>query len=79
MIRISDDQVRMTNIVDCDLGKDHTMVLQDVNLKSRPTLLHCHRHDDTFDFAARNRIITVLILCIAFMIIEIIGMSFNAI
>ncbi|CAF0720355.1 unnamed protein product [Adineta ricciae] len=73
MIRINEDQVRVTNIVDVDLGKDHATVLHDVNLKTRPTLLHCHRHDDTFDFAARNRIIAVLILCIVFMIIEIIG------
>jgi Co/Zn/Cd efflux system component len=30
--------------------------------------------DEKFDYAARNRLFAVLILCIGFMIIEIIGM-----
>jgi hypothetical protein len=37
---------------------------------------HCHVPDDKFDYGARNRLIIVLILCIIFMIIEIIGMCF---
>ena len=30
--------------------------------------------DDKFDYGARNRLIIVLIICIIFMIIEIVGM-----
>jgi hypothetical protein len=37
---------------------------------------HCHVPDDKFDYSARNRLIVVLILCIVFMIVEIIGMCF---
>ncbi|UJR21740.1 hypothetical protein I4U23_024815 [Adineta vaga] len=33
----------------------------------------CHVHDDKFDYAARNRLIVVLSLCIVFMFIETIG------
>jgi hypothetical protein len=37
---------------------------------------HCHVPDDTVDDGAQNRLLIVLILCIIFMIIEIIGMCF---
>lgn len=35
---------------------------------------HCHVPDDKFDYGARNRLIIVLLICILFMIIEIVGM-----
>ncbi|CAF0804539.1 unnamed protein product [Didymodactylos carnosus] len=34
---------------------------------------HCHIPDAKFDYGARNRLIIVLLLCIVFMIIEIVG------
>lgn len=35
---------------------------------------HCHVPNDKFDYGARNRLIIVLIICIIFMVIEILGM-----
>ncbi len=46
----------------------------DIPLRSRSSSTHCHVPDEKFDYVARNRLIVVFILCMAFMIIEIIGM-----
>jgi hypothetical protein len=55
---------------------DNISVIREENLSSRSltTSTHCHIPDDKFDYGARNRLILVLIFCIIFMIIEIVGM-----
>lgn len=51
------------------------MLIDHIPLRTRPSTLtnHCHRIEKPFDYAARNRLVVVLILCLIFMIIEIIG------
>ena len=44
-----------------------------INMRSRSLSVHCHIPDDKFDYSARNRLIVVLIICIFFMGIEIVG------
>jgi len=56
--------------------RDNISVIREADLSSRSltTSTHCHIPDDKFDYGARNRLIIVLIFCIIFMIIEIVGM-----
>lgn len=51
------------------------MLVDHIPLRTRPLTLtnHCHRVEKPFDYGARNRLVIVLILCLIFMIIEIIG------
>ena len=42
--------------------------------RSITTSAHCHVPDDRFDFGSRNRLISVLLICILFMGIETAGM-----
>ncbi|CAF3369271.1 unnamed protein product [Rotaria sp. Silwood1] len=56
-------------------GADNTEVVRPASISNQSLLqsTHCHVPDDKFDYGARNRLILVLIICIIFMIIEIIG------
>jgi hypothetical protein len=64
-----EDRVPLLNIND-----DDPVLSNDIPLRSRSLTIHCHVPDEKFDYAARNRLLAVLVLCIGFMIIEIIGM-----
>lgn len=72
-------------ILMADDGEDRTPLLNNTDNglvtreeilsdRSRSPSAHCHVPDDTFDYGSRNRLILVLIICIIFMIIEIVGM-----
>jgi zinc transporter 2 len=63
-----EDRVPLLNIND-----DDPVLSNDIPLRSRSLTIHCHVPDEKFDYAARNRLLAVLVLCIGFMIIEIIG------
>ncbi len=69
-----EDRAPLLNINDDDLIRDDPVLSNDIPLRSRSLSTHCHVPDEKFDYAARNRLFAVLILCIGFMIIEIIGM-----
>ncbi|CAF2160077.1 unnamed protein product [Rotaria magnacalcarata] len=67
-----------------DDGEDKAPLLNDIDHAevTRATIMsntsltrstHCHVPDNKFDYGARNRLILVLIICIIFMIIEIVG------
>ena len=45
----------------------------DIPLQSQIPTAHCHVPDKPFDYSARNRLVIVFILCLIFMIIEIVG------
>jgi hypothetical protein len=64
-----EDRAPLLNISD-----DDPVLSNDIPLRTRSLSTHCHVTDEKFDYAARNRLIAVLVLCIAFMLIEIIGM-----
>jgi len=64
------DQAPLLNIIDDDLIRNNPV---DIPLRPRLSPTHCHVSDEKFDYNARNRLIIVLVLCIGFMIIEIIG------
>jgi hypothetical protein len=66
----------LLNISDDDLVRGEPILLNDIPCRSRSSTSHCHVPDEKFDYGARNRLIIVLILCIIFMVIEIIGMCF---
>ncbi|UJR27692.1 hypothetical protein I4U23_008970 [Adineta vaga] len=57
------------------LGTDNSSLVQDESFldRSRSPSTHCHVPDDKFDYGARNRLIIVLLICIIFMLIEIVG------
>ena len=63
-----EDRAPLLNIND-----DEPVLSNDIPLRSRLLTTHCHVPDEKFDYAARNRLIVVLVLCIGFMIVEIIG------
>lgn len=71
MANISDDQAPLLNLHDDLSIKDEN----EIPLRQRTSTIHCHVPDEHFDYAARNRLIAVLLLCLIFMIIEIIGRS----
>lgn len=48
-----------------------------IPLRSRTPTLHCHVAENPFNYSARNRLVLVLILCIIFIIIEIVGRFIN--
>ena len=52
-----------------------SMLVDHIPLRTRPPPVstHCHRAEKPLDYAARNRLVVVLILCLIFMIIEIVG------
>ncbi|CAF2848191.1 unnamed protein product [Rotaria sp. Silwood2] len=53
---------------------DNTEIIREATISNQLSLsTHCHVPDDKFDYGARNRLIIVLVICIIFMIIEIIG------
>ena len=54
------------------VSSDMTLA-NDIPLQVRPLASHCHVADESFDYSARNRLIVVFILCLGFMIVEIIG------
>ena len=64
----------LLNILTDDLDRDALILSTDIPLRPRSTSSHCHVPDDKFDYAARNRLIAVLIVCVVFMAIEIVGM-----
>jgi Co/Zn/Cd efflux system component len=60
---------------DCPVRTEHVSS-NDKPLPVSSSTNHCHVPDDTVDDGAQKRLLIVLILCIIFMIIEIIGMCF---
>ncbi|UJR21741.1 hypothetical protein I4U23_024816 [Adineta vaga] len=73
MVDNIEERAPLLNILDDDFDREGLILLNDIPLRSRATTTHCHVPDDEFDYTARNRLITVLIVCIIFMIIEIVG------
>jgi hypothetical protein len=69
-----EDKAPLLNLMDDDSIRDDPVLSNDVPLRPRSSTLHCHVTDENFDYNARNRLLVVLLLCIIFMIIEIIGM-----
>jgi hypothetical protein len=69
-----EDKAPLLNIIDEDFIRANPVLSNDIPLRLRSSISHCHVSDEKFDYGARNRLIIVLILCIIFMIIEIIGM-----
>jgi hypothetical protein len=69
-----EEKAPLLNIIDDDFGRDGLISSNDIPLQPRLSTSHCHVPDDKFDYNARNRLIIVLILCIIFMLIEIVGM-----
>ncbi len=69
-----EEKAPLLNIIDDDFGRDGLISSNDIPLQPRLSTSHCHVPDDKFDYGARNRLIIVLILCVTFMVIEIIGM-----
>jgi hypothetical protein len=65
-----EDRAPLLNIIDDDLIRETST---DIPLQPHSSPTHCHASNETIDNTARNRLIIVLILCIIFMIIEIIG------
>jgi hypothetical protein len=71
-----EDKAPLLNIIGDDPVQHDSILSNDIPLQLRSTTLHCHVPEEKFDYAARNRLIAVLILCIIFMIIEIVGTFF---
>ncbi len=69
-----EDKAPLLNHMDDDSIRDDPVLSNDVPLRPRSSTLHCHVPDENFDYNARNRLLVVFLLCIIFMIIEIIGM-----
>ena len=57
-------------------GVDTTTAIRESIISSLSPLstVHCHVPDDKFDYGARNRLFIVLVICIIFMTIEVLGM-----
>ncbi|CAF0720346.1 unnamed protein product [Adineta ricciae] len=68
-----EEKAPLLNILTDDLDRDALILSTDIPLRPRSTNSHCHVPDDKFDYTARNRLIAVLIVCVVFMVIEIIG------
>lgn len=60
-------------MMDDEIDRSPTMPMDDIPLRSRSLKSHCPTAEEPFDYKARNRLIVVLILCLIFMIIEIVG------
>jgi len=82
----SDDSLLL--MADDDEDKDRAPLLNNTNHIStmREEILsdqsyslstHCHVPDAKFDFGSRNRLILVLLICVLFMGVEIVGMYLN--
>jgi hypothetical protein len=69
-----EDRAPLLNIIDDDLIRPNLVLSNDIPLHPRSSTVHCHVPDEKFDYTARNRLIVVFILCIGFMVVEIIGM-----
>ena len=74
LLLTDDNQDRMPLLI----GDDHALYTAEdpTSDRSRTASSHCHVPDEKFDYTARNRLILTLIICIIFMIIEIIGTIF---
>lgn len=71
MANLLEDRAPLLHLHDDESIKDD----HDIPLRQRTSTIHCHVPDEHFDYVARNRLIVVLLLCVTFMIIEIIGRS----
>lgn len=69
---LTDDQLDRAPLLTVDT-REITMREDDLTHQSLTQSTHCHVPDDKFDYAARNRLILVLLVCIVFMVIEIVG------
>ena len=69
---LADDQLDRTPLL-AATSREVTMRDEDLTQQSLTQSTHCHVPDDKFDYAARNRLILVLLVCIVFMVIEIVG------
>lgn len=77
LLLMADDieqQAPLLNITDDDGEAGDMLSSRDIPLRPRSSTSHCHVPEEKFDSVARNRLIAVFILCIVFMVIEIVGM-----
>lgn len=74
MAEVVEEKTPLLNIINDDFVSGELVMSDDIPLLPRPIISHCHVPDDKFDYGARNRLIVVLIVCIIFMIVEIVGM-----
>jgi hypothetical protein len=74
MVSIAEHKMYVLNVIDDDLEGGKGVSSNDIPLQPRLSTSHCHVPDSKFDYGARNRLIAVLILCVVFIMIEIVGM-----
>ncbi|CAF1269965.1 unnamed protein product [Adineta steineri] len=70
---VTEEKLPLLNIIDGDLERDNLLYSRTIHLRVPSPISHCHVPDDKFDYSTRNRLVIVLIVCIIFIIIEIIG------
>jgi hypothetical protein len=63
----------LSSMMDSEIERNQTVPIDNIRLRTVSSTMHCHLPDETFDYQARNRLLIVLLLCLIFMIIEIIG------
>lgn len=73
MVDNIEEKAPLLNMMDDEIDRSPTMPMDDIPLRSRSLKSHCPTAEEPFDYKARNRLIVVLILCLIFMIIEIVG------
>ncbi|CAF3383334.1 unnamed protein product [Rotaria socialis] len=74
MANVTEERTPLLSIIDIYLSVGELNSRNDdIPLQSQIPVSHCHVPDKQFDYSARNRLVIVLILCLIFMIIEIVG------
>lgn len=77
MVDNVEEKAPLLSLMDNDRATNLAMTRDSIPLESRQTLSHCHVPEEEFNYQARNRLIIVLILCLIFMVIEILGSIIN--
>ncbi|CAF1191149.1 unnamed protein product [Rotaria sordida] len=73
MANIVEEKSPLIGIANRDFVSDELVLSNNIPLQTRSSNLLCHVSDDKFDYNARNRLIIVFVLCVIFMIIELVG------
>ena len=68
-----EEKTPLLTMMNEDFVSSDMTLANDIPLRAPPLASHCHVADESFDYGARNRLIVVFILCLMFMIVEIIG------
>lgn len=68
-----EEHAPLLNINDDDLLRENTCPMNDIPLRIHLSKIHCHVPEQKHDHTDNHRLIIVLILCIVFMAIEIVG------